>query len=238
MQLFFHSNLQDSIIELPEDESKHCIRVLRKQLGDILTLIDGKGNEAQCEITNANPKKCILNVVEIKHHAKPANRHLHLVVAPTKNFDRMDWMLEKCTEIGVDEITFIEAENSERDKINKERSEKILVQSIKQSKQYWLPQLNNIISLKELLNKEIVQTTKFIAWCKTDSTQGLAKQLQQHKDHSIMVLIGPEGDFTHNELIQCESKGFIPVSLGNTILRTETAAMYACTVINSQIDNA
>ncbi|MES2380376.1 MAG: 16S rRNA (uracil(1498)-N(3))-methyltransferase [Bacteroidota bacterium] len=238
MQLFFHSNLQDSTIELPEDESKHCIRVLRKQLGDILTLIDGKGNEAQCEITNANPKKCILKTVQIKHHPKPNSRHLHLVVAPTKNFDRMDWMLEKCTEIGIDEITFIEAENSERDKINKERSEKILVQSIKQSKQYWLPQLNNIISLKELLSKETVQTTKFIAWCKTETTQGLAKHLLQSKDYSIMVLIGPEGDFTDNELAQCEAKGFIPVSLGNTILRTETAAMYACSVINSQIDNA
>lgn len=238
MQLFFHSNLQDSTIELPEDESKHCIRVLRKQVGDILTLIDGKGNEAQCEITNANPKKCILKTVQVKHHPKHSKRYLHLVVAPTKNFDRMDWMLEKCTEIGVDEITFIAAENSERDKINKERSEKILVQSIKQSKQYWLPQLNNMISLKELLRQEPAQTSKFIAWCKTNSTQGLAKQLQQAKDYSIMVLIGPEGDFTDNELAQCEAKGFIPVSLGNTILRTETAAMYACSIINSHIDNA
>lgn len=238
MQLFFHSNLQNSTIELPEDESKHCIRVLRKQLGDTLTLIDGKGNEAQCEITNANPKKCILKTIQVKHHPKTTSRHLHLVIAPTKNFDRMDWMLEKCTEIGVDEITFIEAENSERNKINKERSEKILVQSIKQSKQYWLPQFNNIVSLKEWLNKEHAQATKFIAWCKTDSTQGLAKQLQQVKDYSIIVLIGPEGDFTDNELIQCETKGFKPISLGNTILRTETAAVYACTVINSQIDNA
>ena len=133
MQLFFHQNLENNTLELPEDESKHCVRVLRKKVGDEIMLIDGKGNKAICKITDDNQKKCKLEVVE-KFHFPAKAIGMHIAIAPTKNFDRMDWMLEKCTEIGVSEITFIETENSERNKINMERCEKILIQSIKQSK--------------------------------------------------------------------------------------------------------
>jgi 16S rRNA (uracil1498-N3)-methyltransferase len=165
MQLFFHPNLDNNIVELPEDESKHCVRVLRKKVGDEIILIDGKGNKAFCKIIDDNQKKCKLEIIEKVHFAAKAIR-LHIAIAPTKNFDRMDWMLEKCTEIGVSEITFIETENSERNKINMERCEKILIQSIKQSKQYWLPKLNNLISFKQfILNQKTTDSNCLIAWC-------------------------------------------------------------------------
>ncbi len=230
MQLFFHQNLQNNTVELPEDESKHCIRVLRKKVGDEIMLIDGKGNKATCKITDDNPKKCKLEVVEKVHfHAREIG--LHIAIAPTKNFDRMDWMLEKCTEIGVSEITFIESENSERNKINMERCEKILIQSIKQSKQYWLPKLNNIISFKQFIsNQNTTELNCLMAWCNENSlTINEATDLKKH----TLLLIGPEGDFTEVEAKLAIENNFKTISLGKNILRTETAAVYATAIINN-----
>ncbi len=230
MQLFFHQNLLNNTVELPEDESKHCVRVLRKKAGDEIMLIDGKGNKAICKITDDNPKKCKLEVVEKVHfHAREIG--LHIAIAPTKNFDRMDWMLEKCTEIGVSEITFIESENSERNKINMERCEKILIQSIKQSKQYWLPKLNNIISFKQFIsNQNTTELNCLMAWCNENSlTINEATDLKKH----TLLLIGPEGDFTEVEAKLAIENNFKTISLGKNILRTETAAVYATAIINN-----
>jgi 16S rRNA (uracil1498-N3)-methyltransferase len=230
MQLFFHPNLENNTVELPEDESKHCIRVLRKKAGDEIMLIDGKGNKAICKITDDNPKKCKLEVVEKVHfHAREIG--LHIAIAPTKNFDRMDWMLEKCTEIGVSEFTFLETENSERNKINMERCEKILIQSIKQSKQYWLPKLNNIISFKQFIsNQNTTELNCLMAWCNENSlTINEATDLKKH----TLLLIGPEGDFTEVEAKLAIENNFKTISLGKNILRTETAAVYATAIINN-----
>ena len=230
MQLFFHQNLLNNTVELPEDESKQCVRVLRKKAGDEIMLIDGKGNKAICKITDDNPKKCKLEVVEKVHfHAREIG--LHIAIAPTKNFDRMDWMLEKCTEIGVSEITFIETENSERNKINMERCEKILIQSIKQSKQYWLPKLNNIISFKQFIsNQNTTELNCLMAWCNENSlTINEATDLKKH----TLLLIGPEGDFTEVEAKLAIENNFKTISLGKNILRTETAAVYATSIINN-----
>lgn len=230
MQLFFHQNLENIIVELPEDESKHCIRVLRKKVGDEIILIDGKGNQATCKITDDNPKKCKLEIVEKVHFAAKAIG-LHIAIAPTKNFDRMDWMLEKCTEIGVSEISFIETENSERNKINMERCEKILIQSIKQSKQYWLPKLNNIISFKQfIVNQKTTDLNCLMAWC-NEHTITINEAIDLKK--STLLLIGPEGDFTELEVKLALEHNFKTISLGQNILRTETAAVYACSVLNN-----
>ena len=230
MQLFFHQNLENNTVELPEDESKHCVRVLRKKVGDEIMLIDGKGNKAICKITDDNPKKCKLEVVEKVHFpAKAIN--LHIAIAPTKNFDRMDWMMEKCTEIGVSEISFIETENSERNKINMERCEKILIQSIKQSKQYWLPKLNNIISFKHLIsNQNTTELNCLVAWC-NEHTKTINEVIDLKK--STLLLIGPEGDFTEVEAKLAIGNNFKTISLGKNILRTETAAVYATAIINN-----
>ena len=234
MQLFFHPNLDNNIVELPEDESKHCVRVLRKKVGDEIILIDGKGNKAICKIIDDNQKKCKLEIVEMVHFAAKAIR-LHIAIAPTKNFDRMDWMLEKCTEIGVSEITFIEAENSERNKINMERCEKILIQSIKQSKQYWLPKLNNIISFKQfILNQKTTELNCLMAWC-NEQTKTIDAAIDLKK--STLILIGPEGDFTELEAKMAIENNFKTISLGENILRTETAAVYAAAVINNMLSS-
>jgi 16S rRNA (uracil1498-N3)-methyltransferase len=231
MQLFYYPNLVNlTFIDLPEDESKHCIRVLRKKIGDEIFLIDGIGHKAICKITMDNPKKCQLQLINIQFY-KNNQIGLHLVIAPTKNFDRMDWMLEKCTEIGVTEITFIETENSERNKVNLERCQKILIQSIKQSKQYWLPKLNEIVLFKHFLNNNNLSYFNcFIALCNENKVTINSAIIKQKP---TLVLIGPEGDFTEQEADMALQKNFKSVSFGNNILRTETAAIYACVVINN-----
>lgn len=231
MQLFFHNNLTQIIIELPEDESKHCIRVLRKKRGDEIILIDGKGHKAICKIIDDNPKKCSLEIVEKLYFEKVLSNELHIAIAPTKNFDRIDWMLEKCTEIGISEITFLESENSERSKINMERCEKILIQSIKQSKQYWLPQLNNLTPIKQFIsNTNLLKYNCLMAWC-NEHQVSINKAFVPNQ--STLVLIGPEGDFTKNEANFAIENNFKTITLGNTILRTETAAVYTCAVLNN-----
>jgi 16S rRNA (uracil1498-N3)-methyltransferase len=236
MQLFYHPYLSENEIILPEDESKHCVRVLRKKVGDEIILIDGKGMEAITEIVDDNPKKCKLYIRHRKLHNAQRTFNLHLVVAPTKNFDRMEWMIEKCVELGIDEITFIESVNSERAKINLERCDKIAISAIKQSKQYWLPKINVLQKfdsfLKNLLPKNDFET-RCMAWCESELTQHLRQHINTPLHQNIIILIGPEGDFTANEIHLAKSKDFIPVSLGQNILRTETAAIYATALINA-----
>ena len=236
MQLFFHPDLSENEIILPEDESKHCVRVLRKKVGDEIILIDGKGTEAITEIVDDNPKKCKLHIRHRILHQAHRTFTLHIVVAPTKNFDRMEWMIEKCVELGIDEITFIETTNSERAKINLERCEKIAISAIKQSKQYWLPKINEIQKL-DLLLKNLEPKSdnelRCMAWCETELTEHFKRHISISTHQKIIVLIGPEGDFTASEVQLAKSKDFIPVSLGKNILRTETAALYATAVINA-----
>ncbi len=236
MQLFFHPHLNENEIILPEDESKHCVRVLRKKVGDEIILIDGKGTEAAAAIVDDNPKKCRLKIIHRTLHQAHRTFNLHLVVAPTKNFDRMEWMIEKCVEMGIDEITFIETSNSERAKINFERCEKIAISAIKQSKQYWLPQINDIQIIDSFLKNLTPKNEnelRCMAWCETELTEHLKQHIRTSANQHFCLLIGPEGDFTASEVKLAKSKDFIPVSLGKNILRTETAALYATAVINA-----
>jgi len=236
MQLFYHLYLNENEIILPEDESKHCVRVLRKKVGDEIVLIDGKGTEAITQIVDDNPKKCQLYIRHRKLHNAQRTFNLHLVVAPTKNFDRMEWMIEKCVEMGIDQVTFIETGNSERAKINLERCEKIAISAIKQSKQYWLPQINEIQKIDTFLKNLAPKSEnelRCMACCETELTEHLNKRINALIHKHITILIGPEGDFTSNEILLAKSKDFIPVSLGENILRTETAAIYATALLNA-----
>jgi 16S rRNA (uracil1498-N3)-methyltransferase len=154
------------------------------------------------------------------------------VVAPTKNFDRMEWFIEKATEAGIDEITFVETANSERAKVNLERCEKIAVSAMKQSKQWYLPKINALQKFTDVI-KQVLPGDKLIAWCEVDSTALINQKISQLTSNHITILIGPEGDFTEAEVKIAQQHHFIPISLGKTILRTETAALYACFTVKA-----
>ncbi len=235
MQLFFYPNLSSTYITLPEEESKHCIKVLRKKIGNELILIDGKGLEAITEIVDDNAKKCVLKTKIINKKYKSKKYSLHIIISPTKNFDKMEWMIEKCVEIGIDEITFIETKNSERNKVNFERCEKIAISSIKQSKQYWLPKINGITKYDEAIKSTAAENEiRLIAWCEAETVLTINKYIDIENDANkqITILIGPEGDFTPHEINIAKQAHFIPISLGKNILRTETAAVYVATAVS------
>lgn len=229
MFVFFQPDLTSPSFQLNEEESKHCVRVLRLKKGDEVHIADGKGTHALAVITDDHPKRCILDVTQRSLVEKERSYYLHILVAPTKNMERIEWFLEKATEVGIDEISFIETTNSERTKVNMERCEKITVSAMKQSKQWYLPKLNAPAKLTEVL-PALQGDNKLIAWCETPQTALLSKLLkpQGATPSHITILIGPEGDFTPDETTQAQQFGFIPSSLGKAILRTETAALYAC----------
>lgn len=232
MHVFFQPELDTPAIQLSEDESKHCVRVLRLKKGDEVHLANGKGTHAVAVISDDNPKRCVLNIASKEDNPKNRDYHLHIMIAPTKNAERTEWFIEKACEAGIDEITFIETQNSERNKVNIERCEKIAVSAMKQSKQWWLPVINPLIKLGEAATP-VREGLKLMAWCETGDEQLLNEVLKKNSAKIITVLIGPEGDFTAQEVELAKGSGFEPVSLGKSILRTETAALYACMAVKA-----
>ncbi|MFC5282424.1 16S rRNA (uracil(1498)-N(3))-methyltransferase [Pedobacter alpinus] len=229
MHLFYTPDIASTIYQLDEEESKHCIRVLRLKLNDKVNLIDGKGGFYLAEIIQDHPKKTILEVLEAQKDFSKRNHHLHIAVAPTKNIDRFEWFLEKATEIGIDEITPIICERSERKEIKHDRSNKILTAAIKQSLKAFHPVLNPQISFKEFIAKAKTDV-KFIAHCE-EGHKGFMKD-NFKPNLNYLVLIGPEGDFSIQEIEYALQNGFVPITLGESRLRTETAALQACFEIN------
>jgi 16S rRNA (uracil1498-N3)-methyltransferase len=212
-------------VSFDKEESRHISKVLRKVEGDTINLTNGKGFFFEAKLTNTNPKKCNAVIVSAEKQT-PLPYHLHLAVAPTKLNDRYEWFLEKATEIGVTEITPIICDHSERKVINQERYNKIIQSAMKQSLKAYLPKLNDAISFKNFLAKEHSEEIKCIAHCEGSDKQ-LLKQVIR-KDASTLILIGPEGDFSINEIKTALSLQIEPISLGNSRLRTETAAIVAC----------
>ena len=229
MQLFYTPEIQGTDFYLDETESKHAVRVLRLANGDIIQLIDGRGNFFEAQITEAHPKKCRITITKTVTEFGKRNHYLHLAVAPTKNIDRFEWFLEKATEIGIDEITPILCEHSERKVIKNERLEKVIISAMKQSLKAYLPKLNPLTPFNDLINAEFAGT-KFIAHCYKQDKRELKNELT--KSSSMLVLIGPEGDFSEEEVKLAIGKQFIPVGLGESRLRTETAAVVACHTVN------
>lgn len=226
MQLFYSSDInpEEQQFTFSKEESKHIVRVLRKKEGDSLAITNGKGDLFHVEVTLADQKNCIVQIKSVEqqqHH----NYKLHIAIAPTKMNDRMEWFLEKATEIGIDEITPIFCDNSERKVIKKERFEKIIQSAMKQSLQMQLPKLNDAISFKEFITKQH-NDQLFIAHCEEQSKKALHTELKPIQNYTI--LIGPEGDFSNKEIKTALAKNFTPVTLGNTRLRTETAGIVAC----------
>ena len=217
--------------ELPADEAAHCLRVLRLQAGDEIRLTDGKGMFYKAEITTATGKRCLFKVLEAVPHPKEWSGHLHLALAPTKNMDRTEWFAEKATEIGFDELTFLNCRFSERKVIKTERISKILVSAIKQSLKARLPQLNEMTDFNKFITQPF-PGQKFIAHC-YEGEKPLLKDMV-HPGEDALVLIGPEGDFSEEEVRKATENGFIPISLGKSRLRTETAALVACHILNLQ----
>lgn len=226
MQLFYNSTIDSSCENFffDKEESKHIIKVLRKKEGDILHVTNGLGSLFETEIILASDSKCTVKLVSLEQevaHDYP----LHMVVAPTKMNDRFEWFLEKATEIGVQEITPIICDRSERKVINKERFEKVIITALKQCNSLFLPKLNEVVTLKEFLHQSH-EGDLFIAHCEETERKSLKSAL--HSKTKTTIMIGPEGDFSTNEIELAKNKGFIPVTLGNTRLRTETAAVVAC----------
>ncbi|MFH7018718.1 16S rRNA (uracil(1498)-N(3))-methyltransferase [Flavobacterium sp. FlaQc-47] len=226
MQLFYNPDIDQSTESFffDKEESRHIIKVLRKKDSDILHVTNGLGLLFETEITLASDNKCIVNVLSITKADEPKFR-LHLAVAPTKMNDRFEWFLEKATEIGIQEITPIICDRSERKVINRERFEKIILSAMKQSNETYLPKLNEAISFKEFV-KQKNEGLQLIAHCEETDKKSLKDILKPNE--SVTMLIGPEGDFSEKEIALALDNSYQPVTLGNTRLRTETAAIVAC----------
>ncbi|WP_268846474.1 16S rRNA (uracil(1498)-N(3))-methyltransferase [Flavobacterium aestivum] len=226
MQLFYNPTITESTesFSFDKEESKHIIKVLRKKDSDILFVTNGLGLLFKTEITLASDNKCTVQVLSIEKTELPKYK-LHLVVAPTKMNDRYEWFLEKATEIGIHEITPIICDRSERKVINAERYDKIILSAMKQCNQLHLPILNPAVSFKEFI-KNKNEGMQLIAHCEETDKKTLKSVLKPNENYTI--LIGPEGDFSEKEIALALENNYIPVSLGNTRLRTETAAVVAC----------
>ncbi len=228
MHLFYTPDITSDTYTLSEDESKHSIRVLGLQEGDEINLVDGKGTFYTAKIISANPKKCALQVIDKVPEFGKRSFYVHVAVAPTKNLDRMEWFVEKAVEIGIDEISFLLCERSERKTINNERLEKITISAMKQSVKAYLPKLNEMQAFTTFV-KEVDAANTYIAHLENHDRTSLSQvQLSQ----KICILIGPEGDFSVKEIELAYSCGIKPVTLGTSRLRTETAALVACHTVN------
>ncbi len=210
---------------LNEDESLHCVKVLRHKVGDVIRVIDGNGTIAIGKIEAAHAKQCAVSLTGKETVTQSRNYKLHIAIAPTKNIERTEWFVEKAVEIGVDEISFIKCKNSERTVIKDDRLKKVAEAAVKQSQQAFIPKLNTLIDFKEFI-KTNTSDIKLIAHCEKESKQQIKQFVSTGK--SFTILIGPEGDFTKDEITLALATSYLPVALGESRLRTETAGLFAC----------
>ena len=228
-QFFYSTQIYDDFIILPKDESLHALTVIRKNIGDKLLVVDGKGSLYETCIESDNIQSCRLNIVSVDKEFGHRNYYIHIAIAPTKSHDRVEWFVEKAVEIGVQEISFILADHSERKHIKLDRIEKRAVSSMKQSLQAFLPIINDIVPLKDVM-KICSNDEKFIGYLNEGNNNHLIKSATPNKDYCM--LIGPEGDFSSSEINESQEFGFKSVSLGDNRLRTETAGLAACHILN------
>jgi 16S rRNA (uracil1498-N3)-methyltransferase len=235
MALFYVPQLLSGAV-LPEEESQHAVKVLRLQVGDLIEVVDGVGGFYRARITNLHAKHCGFEITETILEMGKKNFRLHIAIAPTKNIERLEWFVEKATEIGIDEITPIVCRYSERKVVKQERLEKIIVSAAKQSLKAYFPKMNSLCTFDELM-KNHAASQKFIAHCYEEDKRLLQTECRLSTD--VLVLIGPEGDFSKEEVHKAISAGFLPVSLGTSRLRTETAGVVACHTVgmlNQNVD--
>lgn len=233
MQLFFSQNIENNCIELLNDEARHCF-VLRKKVGEYLKIINGNGILFTACITHILKEKVIAEIIEeeVKNDLRPY--HFHLAISPTKQSDRIEWMLEKSIELGIDEISFIETQHSEKAKINMDRLRKISISAIKQSHHYKLPIINDIIKFNEFIKYDR-HGIKAIAHCYPSDKMTIG-DLTSINESNYTVLIGPEGDFSEKEIKLAQQNNYKTLDLGNSRLRTETAGLYVCAALKALLE--
>ncbi|MDZ7741574.1 MAG: 16S rRNA (uracil(1498)-N(3))-methyltransferase [Bacteroidota bacterium] len=225
MQLFYTTNFKGNHAILDANDSRHVVKVLRMTKGNEIHFTDGRGNLFTGQIEEDDHKKCMVQITDVKKEFGKRDYQLHLAVAPTKNINRYEWFLEKATEIGVDEITPIICRHSERTVVKTDRLERVLIAAMKQSLKAFLPEIHEAISFEDFIAQDL-SGDKFIAFIDEDVTASLKNLIKPGKD--VLILIGPEGDFSREEVDMAKEKGFIPISLGKSRLRTETAGVVAC----------
>ena len=229
MHIFYTPEINSNSLILSEEESKHCIKVLRLDTGSLLHLVDGRGGFYDALIEDPHPKRTKLKIIKKIDDFGKRNHYLHIALAPTKNIERVEWFLEKATEIGIDEITPIICDRSERKEVKIDRLNKVITSAVKQSIKAFHPQLNEPIRFSDFVAKS-KNDQKFIAHCMEDAKVTIKDKLKPGGNY--LVMIGPEGDFSPLELQTALTNDFIPISLGDSRLRTETAALEACFEIN------
>lgn len=229
MQLFYTPDIISDTYKLDKEESTHCVRVMRLKEGSQIHITDGRGNLYNARLISADVKECIAEIIETIPDYNKKNFHLHIAIAPTKNIDRFEWFLEKATEIGINEITPIICEHSERTVIKPDRLQKIIISAMKQSLKTYLPVLNEAVKFNDFLETTF-EENKYIAHC--EKNEKTALQIACKKAQSALILIGPEGDFSLSEIKKAIENNYLPISLGNSRLRTETAGIVACHTFN------
>lgn len=230
MDYFYQPDIISDAFHLNEEESRHCAKVLRKKVEDQIFVLDGAGAIYRCEIKSVHHKKVEFEIVD-KRAVEKSSYSVHLVIAPTKNPDRIEWFIEKSIEVGLHQISFIDCRNSERHRLNMPRIRKKVISSMKQCQNPFLPVVNDILPYQEYLETAVQNSEKFI--CHSTGGKGNYLINAAKRDAVYQVLVGPEGDFSKEELTIAEKKGFIPVSLGDSRLRTETAGLVACILLNA-----
>ncbi len=226
MQIFFAPGIKGDSHILDETESRHCIRVLRMARGFPVKLIDGKGNLYEGEISNADPKKCTIKILDVKYGFEKRDYRLHIAISPLKNHDRFEWFTEKSVEIGLDEITPVICKFTEKQTIKSDRIENIIISAMKQSLKALKPVINEPVTFDDFI-KQQTDGIKMIAHCR-NNPERIKISEACGKGNNATILVGPEGDFSEEELTSAVKKGFIPVHLGKSRLRTETAGIAAC----------
>lgn len=230
MQLFYVADCKENdVICLDKEESTHIVRVLRMKESEEISLVDGKGNFFFAEIIDANPNRCSVKINRCVPSFGKRDFYIHLAIAPTKNINRIEWLLEKATEIGIDEITPVICEHSERKEVKVERLEKIIISAMKQSLKAYKPILNPAKKISELINNS-TEDYKLVCYCQGEERKYI-KDVCKPKS-SYLILIGPEGDFSEKEIELCKSNNFSTITLGEQRLRTETAALYSISNIH------
>lgn len=227
MHRFYNPRLKEGVHHLSEEESRHCSLILRMKPGDLIRVLDGKGSVATCTLTKVSKNKCEYEIAE-SVYSEPKKFNTHLLIAPTKNADRMEWMIEKLCEVGVDQVTFLSCTNSERKNLRLDRLEKKAISAIKQSGNPYLPELNELTPFSKAIENSGA-AIKLLAHV-DQHHQYIGEAIERGKD--IVISVGPEGDFTEEEVAMAKANGFQPISLGNNTLRTETAGLSACCFVN------
>lgn len=230
MQIFYAYNTADNKAFLDKEETRHCTKTLRKVVGDTIAIIDGKGGFWEAQIISFDKKSCELAILKEIKQAPARDYYIHIAIAPTKNISRLEWFLEKTTEFGIDEITPILCQRSERKIIKKERLQKIILSATKQSIKSKLPKFNELKKFKDLILENQELTYKTIAHCNKKNLPALKKSIINQK--KILILIGPEGDFSEQEVSLALENGFVEIGLGSSRLRTETAGIAACHTVH------